>query len=116
MAEYSHPAHSKGLIFRRSLTCPQTLQDRRRRKAIRNHAGRGLERTQGVAAPGAKPAIRFPDIVALLREELLQLIALGPAEHPLVPWPGLRKGLASAQTVAQMANRQRIGLRRIVFH
>src|SRR6266550_1748943 len=105
MARYAHTVGIPSTDSDPSLTGPQTVQDRGRRKAIGNYPGCGLERAQGVAALGAKPAIRFPDIVALLCQELLQLVALGPAEHPLVPWPGLRKGLAAAQAVTQVHDR-----------
>ena len=47
---------------------------------------------------------------------LLQLVALGAREHALVARPGLHERPAAAQPVGEMADGERIGLGRIVFH
>ena len=65
---------------------------------------------------GAEPAGRLAAVEALLQQQLLQLAALIAREHRLVARPGLHDRLAAAQPVGEVADRQRVGLRRIVFH
>src|SRR5262249_35018013 len=109
-------AHSEQSWPIKPLTRAQAIENRRRGKAIGHRPDRGLERPQGIPAPGAEPSVGFPDIVALLRQELLQFIPLGASEHTLMPRPRLHDRLAPAQAIAEVPDRQRIGLRRVVLH
>src|SRR5215467_2284072 len=98
------------------LTRAQAVQDRRGGEAVGYRSDRGLEGTERVPALGAEPPVRFPGIIALLGQKLLQFVAFGPAKHALMPRPWLCEGLAAAQTIAEVADRHRISFRRVVLH
>src|SRR6266403_299387 len=63
----------------------------------------------------ANPSAGAP-IEAALHQKLLQFEPLGARQFPCLPWPWLHERRAAAQTVGEVADRQRIGFRRIVFH
>src|SRR5437016_4914157 len=100
----------------KSLTSPQFFEHCSGRKAIRNVPGRGLEPAESHAGPQAKVTVRLADVVATPRQQFLQLPTFGPRENPLMPGPRLDKGVATAQPIGQIANRERIGFRGVVFH
>src|ERR1700730_5341972 len=99
-----------------SLPPAELLQHRPGGEPIRHLADRRLELAQRIAGLAAEPAVRLAHVEAALGEMLLQLVALRAGEHPLLAGPGLRERLASAQTVGEIADRERVGLGRIVFH
>jgi hypothetical protein len=41
---------------------------------------------------------------------------LGAGQLPFLPWPWLHERRAAAQAVGEVADRQRVSLRRVVFH
>jgi len=95
---------------------PQPGQDRGGGETVRNEPDRGLVVAHRGACPGAQPAIRLAGVEALAVQQFLHFAALRQGQHRLVTRPRLHKRFAAAQPVGEMADRHRIGLRRIVFH
>ena len=75
----------------------------------------GLEVAQRLPGFAAELAIRGALVEAALGQELLQLQPFGPRQLALLPRPGLDERRPAAEPVGEMADRQRIGFRRVVF-
>src|SRR5437764_4272944 len=99
-----------------ALSAPQPLQDRRRGEPVGHLPDRGLEVAQRAAGLAAEPAIGLAHVVAARGKMLLQLVALRSREHPFVPRPSLHEGIPAAQPIGEIADGERIGFGRIVFH
>src|SRR5260370_38020527 len=95
---------------------PQPLQHVGGGKSVRRRPDGGLEAAQRLPGLSTELAIGGTLIEAALGQKLLQFQPLGARQHPLLPVPGLYQRRAAAQTVGELADRQRIGFRRVVFH
>src|SRR5216684_8008191 len=95
---------------------PQPLQHVGGGKSVRRRPDGGLEAAQRLPGLSTELAIGGTLIEAALGQKLLQFQPLGARQHPLLAGPGLYERRAAAQTVGEMADRQRIGFRRVVFH
>src|SRR5262245_64694684 len=69
-----------------------------------------------MAGLAPEPAVGLAHIISARRKMLLQLVAFRAREHAFVPWPSLHEGLAAAQPIGEMADGERIGFGRVVFH
>ena len=98
------------------VSASQPGQDCGRGKAVRNEPDRGLVVAHRGARLGAEPAVRLAGVEALAVQQFLHFAPLVARQHRLVARPRLHERLAAAQPVGEMADRQRIGLRRVVFH
>src|SRR3954471_16076293 len=95
---------------------PQPGQDRGGGKTVRNEPDRGLVVAHRGARLGPQPSVRLAGVEALAVQQFLHLAALRQCQHRLMTRPRLHERVAAAQPVGEMADRHRIGLRRIVFH
>src|ERR1700731_4378160 len=90
-------------------TPSQPLQHVGGGKSVGGGSDRGLEAAQRLPGLAAELAVGSAAVKTALRQELLQF-------QPFRPRPRLHERRAAAQAVGEMADRQRIGLGRIVFH
>src|SRR6476661_5439344 len=95
---------------------PQPLQHGGSGKPICGDPDRGLEAPQRLACLAAELAVRNTTVEAALGQELLQFQPLGARQFAFPARPGLHEGRPAAQPVGEMADRQRIGFGRVVFH
>ena len=101
---------------RKTKLTPQPLQHVGGGKTVRRRPDRGLEAAQRLPGLAAELAVRRALVEAALGQKLLQFQPFGARQHPFLPRPGLHERRPAAQAVGEMADRQRIGLRRVVFH
>src|ERR1700734_2384154 len=94
----------------------QAVEHFARGKTVRNLADRGLKAADGDASLRAQEPVGLANIKAMLCQKLLQLVALVRRQDALVARPVLHEGRPAAHAVGEIADRQRIGFGRIVFH
>src|SRR5690242_11543882 len=83
-------------------------------KSIGRNADRGLEAAQRLPGLPTELAVRGAAVKSAVGQKLLQFQPLRPRQFALLARPGLHEGLAAPEAVGEMADRERIGLGRIV--
>src|SRR5262245_3538303 len=71
---------------------------------------------QRAAGFAAEAAVGLAHVVAAGGQALLQLVTFLPRQHAFVSRPRLHERLPAAQPVREMADGERVGLGRVVFH